>query len=198
MYNKSGNHCSNIWDCWIKSPAALQPLQNWEKWDKMALFGGFCTFMSPPLILDHPKCWVYLKCRVNPLYWVILEISGYPITDDFQNWIRLGKVSKKMLAGGRIYGNLWGHDCCTVAMMDRVILLLFVNSALAAGDCWEELYRRWRHLSQYWLQDSTRKKHSAVPLPLLSPGALFQNWLHLKLQCYVQTCQANTIDAYLW
>ena len=48
MYNTSGNHCGNIWDCWIKSPPALRPLQNLEKWDKMALFGGFSTFLSPP------------------------------------------------------------------------------------------------------------------------------------------------------
>ena len=53
IYKRSGNHCGNIWDCWIKSPPALRPLQNLEKWDKMALFGGFSTTFMYPSYYKH-------------------------------------------------------------------------------------------------------------------------------------------------
>ena len=43
----------------------------------------------PSHVWKFPKCWVYPKYRVIP------NILGYLLPDEFQNWIRSGRISKK-------------------------------------------------------------------------------------------------------
>ena len=111
---------------WLNSP----PLVAFWSPGVCALVYKFCTYCAKILCTDaclakvwvtvpvrkrnllklmspqYPKYWVlglraYLKYRVIPV------ISGYPLPDDFQNWIRLGRVPKMMPGIGLGSGTRW-------------------------------------------------------------------------------------------
>ena len=94
-----------------------------------------------------------------------------------------------MLASGQITS----YDCCIFAMVDRVIWLLCF-SQLGPG-YWRLLGGIIPQMAPFISILIIRfDQEKNILLPSSRSWDHFQNWLHLKLQCYVQTCQANTID----
>ena len=66
----------------------------------------------------------YPKLRVYPKYRVIPDDSGYPLPDDFQNWIGSGRVSKEIPGSGSGSGTHWAllQSACIKFIAIKIIL----------------------------------------------------------------------------
>ena len=73
--------------------------------------------------------WIDPKCCVHPKYRAIPDISGYPIPDDFQNWV---EYQKGMLGSGLVLGTRRALVMWRGSSIERISACAFACTRIAS------------------------------------------------------------------